>query len=111
MSTVLRPAQDALQTISGTSFPGNDVGPDSRNDVDNLSTVCRRWRGGPTHTRTPRTQRVLEASTQSVVGPVIDEWVPTTTAQCQPVTRDPDQPDVLELPDDRSQVAEDGDKV
>jgi len=41
--------------------------------------------------RTPRPHGVGESSTQRVVGPVVDDRVPTTAAHRQPVTGDPDE--------------------
>jgi len=53
--------------------------------------VAGGWRGGwSTEARAPRLQGVLEAVTQCIVRPVVDDWVPATAADRQPMTRDPD---------------------
>jgi len=79
--------------------------------VDHLTTVGGGRRGGSTDTRTPGTQSVREPGTQRIVGPVVDDRVPATTAHSQPVACYPDQLDMLEVPDGRVEVAEDRDEV
>jgi len=80
-----------------------------------IADMATARRGGhriwPTNTRTPRPDGVRESRSQRIIHPVIDDRVPTTAAHRQPVAGDPDQLDVLELPDGRLEVSEHSDAV
>ena len=59
-----------------------------------------------THTRTPRPQRVGEPGTEGIIGPIVDNGIPTTATDRQPVASDPDQLDMFEVPDGWLEVTE-----
>jgi len=79
--------------------------------VDDLSTTDGGCIRCSMHARTPHSDSVHETCTQSVVRPVVNNWIPAAAAHCQPVTHDPHQLNVIEVPDGRMKVAKDGDAV